>query len=131
MKQLKNTLLMVMVIMLSSCNSCKKGCTDSTASNYDSNAHKDDGSCIYKGSILFWEGTPACGYLTVTLVGQSSSYITNYYNTPPQNCVNLCGGYFNVPVGSYTYQVTSSNGCNIPGGTVTITKNSCSFQQLN
>ena len=33
------------VAMVSSCK--KKGCIDETATNYDSNAKKDDGSCVY------------------------------------------------------------------------------------
>jgi len=35
--------------------SCKKeGCTDSLAKNYDQEAKKDDNSCSYDASIIFW-----------------------------------------------------------------------------
>ena len=34
---------------------CKKeGCTDSTAANYSSDAKKDDGSCTYESTRVFW-----------------------------------------------------------------------------
>lgn len=39
------TILMSGFILIAACK--KKGCTDSTAINYDINAKKDDGSCVY------------------------------------------------------------------------------------
>ena len=41
--------LSVLALLLLVASSCKKteGCTDSTATNYDSNADKDNGSCTY------------------------------------------------------------------------------------
>jgi len=38
-----------------SLSACKKeGCTDSKASNHDKEAEKDDGSCVYDFSAVFW-----------------------------------------------------------------------------
>jgi len=34
--------------------SCKKGCNDATAANYDDKAKKNDGSCYYEAKISFW-----------------------------------------------------------------------------
>ena len=53
--------VLVGCVLLSS--SCKKGCTDETASNYDEKAKKDDGTCTYSiphvvsldDDILFFE----------------------------------------------------------------------------
>jgi hypothetical protein len=53
---MKNVNLKLSVLMLSALTlgavSCKKeGCTDSTATNYDSKAKKDDGSCTYAAAL--------------------------------------------------------------------------------
>lgn len=42
---LKQAMLILIVTGSYSCS--KKGCTDPTASNYDSNAHLDNGTCVY------------------------------------------------------------------------------------
>jgi hypothetical protein len=39
----------IAVMGLASCK--KEGCTDSTATNYDSTAKKDDGTCLYKDPV--------------------------------------------------------------------------------
>ena len=39
--------LFFLLAVFSATQSCKKGCTDPTASNYDPDAKKDNGSCYY------------------------------------------------------------------------------------
>jgi len=47
-----NTLLTLTVIVLLGFSSCKKkGCMDENASNYNPDAKKDDGSCVYSPTI--------------------------------------------------------------------------------
>lgn len=45
MKKFLFLLLLCMVTILTSCK--KEGCTDSTATNYDKDARKDNGTCIF------------------------------------------------------------------------------------
>jgi len=61
-------------IALSSCK--KEGCTDPTASNFDENAEKDDGSCISTGILPYvvpttYAFTDANGNSTVNYQGQT------------------------------------------------------------
>ncbi|MBL4625303.1 MAG: hypothetical protein JKY42_09225 [Flavobacteriales bacterium] len=48
MKRSNTVLLLITVVLILSIQSCKrKGCTDSKATNYNKEAKKDNGSCIY------------------------------------------------------------------------------------
>jgi hypothetical protein len=38
----------IFIVLLLILSSCKKGCTDSTAMNYNETVKKDNGTCIYK-----------------------------------------------------------------------------------
>ena len=42
----------ISIALLQSC--AKEGCTDVDAVNYDSYVDKNDGSCTYEGSVVFW-----------------------------------------------------------------------------
>ena len=59
MKFTKNTILLAtaMLFVLTGCK--KEGCTDSTATNYDADAKKDDGSCTYSTTTTPSYTTPA------------------------------------------------------------------------
>ena len=49
------TLFLCLVISALTLTNCgKKGCTDSDGENFCSDCKKDDGSCTYKGSLVFW-----------------------------------------------------------------------------
>ena len=90
--------------------SCKKkGCTDSTAVNYNNKAKKDNGSCIYKPFI--------------TVIGASDTTISvgTTYNDPGATATNKDGSSVSVTstgqvdastVGDYeiTYSASNDNG---------------------
>jgi hypothetical protein len=47
--------LIIFLLLGSVFTSCKKeGCTDSNAINYAADAKKDNGTCTYSGSTVFW-----------------------------------------------------------------------------
>jgi hypothetical protein len=124
MKKKLWTLVLCATTIFVGFNSCKK--TDSSTSSQQTPAKK--------GALLFWTNNPtilsSCGVLTVKLGNGQQANITGYYFVAPTNCVNLFGGYLYVDEGSYTYQVLSSYGCNINGGTVTVIGDQCNLARI-
>jgi hypothetical protein len=62
-------------------NCAKKGCMDSDATDYDSNAKKDDGSCTYGATVTFW------------------------YNQATSTSMTRPSGYLGYPISTMTYYV--------------------------
>ncbi|MBL7898430.1 MAG: hypothetical protein JNJ99_07835 [Crocinitomicaceae bacterium] len=115
MKQIK--ILLVGIILFGLSTSCKKeGCTDSTATNFDADAKKDDGSCIfpepdprdpYLGNYLvtdtlylFGSFSEAVTYtLQVTTGGTSADtiYLNNLWNDGSNYFAIMAGNNFTIP----------------------------------
>ena len=78
-------------VVLTSC--AKKGCTDSDATNYDSSATQNDGTCTFKAGVDMWFSTapnvvfPGCGsvtyYVNGALIGSSAG---NVYSISQPSC---------------------------------------------
>ena len=90
---MKKSVLLLSVVGLFALGSCKKkGCTDPTAINYDSEAEKDDGSCEDLQVPSTYVFTDADGNSTVSYGGQTArmdmlSEMTSYLKT-----ANTSGG---------------------------------------
>ena len=116
-------LILVLVVSsfgISTLSSCKKkGCMDSTATNFNSKAKKDDGSCLY---------TPF-----ISIIGNSDTTISvgTTYNDPGVIATNKDGSTITIStnnlvddslVGTYyvTYTATNSNGTSTSKRTVNV-----------
>jgi len=85
MKKIILSALVLTTLVSTSCK--KKGCIDIDATNYNSEAKKDDGTCTFSGNVTWWIGqTESIGitsngiselniYVNDTLVGKQGSNI--------------------------------------------------------
>jgi len=113
----KLSYLLILSIFVYGINSCKKkGCMDSSAANYNSEAKKDDGSCVY---------TPV-----ITLIGAADTTISaaTEWTDPGATAANFDGAIVQVQenstvdageVGNYTVTYTATNN----NGTTTVIRN--------
>ena len=70
------TVLTTAIFALLLTTSCKKeGCLDSEASNFDSEAKKDDGSCTFSGNVVFWIGESESVELVSSGVSDLNVYV--------------------------------------------------------
>lgn len=136
-------ILFASITVLSSCK--KEGCTDPLATNYSTEAKKDDSSCQYEGSVVFWNdqatanSAVAAGvtsfkyYIDGTLVGSQGADI--YFNGTDPSCGEQGLVTYNENLGSFktqavTYSVTDQNGTQLWGTTINLNANTCLKQQL-
>ena len=76
---MKKTIFTVMLITLGTMtlSSCRKeGCTDKTSVNYSSDAKKDDGTCKYEGSVVFYYDQT----MSETMQSGGSTSLTYYFD---------------------------------------------------
>ena len=71
------TCITLLVCVLTIFTSCKKeGCIDKDALNYDSKAKKDDGSCEFSASVVFWIDEEGQAFLD----DQNAFILTFFFN---------------------------------------------------
>jgi hypothetical protein len=146
MKKIKFLSVGLMIASATLFTSCQKeGCTDLDATNYSSKAKKNNGSCNYEGSVVFWYGQQVSSFLqdddaitlTYYLDGQvvGSSATSVFWSASPN-----CGQNGSVTVtkdlgGSkskaYTYSVKDQTGFEYWSGVVNVSANTCLAIELN
>jgi len=125
--------------------SCKKeGCTDLNAANYNNKAKKDNGSCTYEGSVVFWYDLSTSSLLETNGVTELTYILNNttigtlsastFWNEAPEcgseNVISVTYGIPNDVVLDYEYSVLDQNGNERFSGTVSIKKGDCVKTQL-
>ena len=101
-------LILITIALATIFTGCKKdiyGCTDSQAKNYDINANVNNNTCVYTGTVVFWQNTDQ-GKLTVTIDNQTK-YTTVYYPKGLPECSNNSCATFELTPGIYSYTVTN------------------------
>ncbi len=124
MKKLFSALLILSVIVL--LPSCKKeGCTSAAACNYDADAEKDDGTCINKGTVTFWQITSSGLEVTDVTINGSTTVITSEYPGIPACNASGCANFTLCP-GNYSYTAAEQfPGSTTWSGIITVTDEGC------
>ncbi|MBL4667852.1 MAG: hypothetical protein JKY30_01140 [Flavobacteriales bacterium] len=135
MKKVKQLLIAITIgffaITTTSCSK-EEGCTDITATNYDSEAGEDDGSCTFNGKVTFWQYSgDSFNTTTVTVNGTTKSITEDITTTSgPSECSTSGTAIFEFPTGTYTYTASESGTNNTWTSSFEITKNGCHKRRL-
>lgn len=130
MKKAITILSLLAVVSLSSCKKEEivKGCTNSSADNYNPDATNDDGSCEYTGSVIFWMSSGDYN-VDVTVNGATSTISSNYSSTP--ECGSSGCASFTLSSGTYSYHAEED--ALFPttwAGNITVPKGGCQTLKL-
>ena len=144
--KITNLLFVIVLIGTIAFTGCKKeqGCMDVDAFNYSDTAEEDDGSCTFKGSVLFWYGkttsdsliVDGATSLTITVDGSIiGSYATSVYFTGEPDCETASIVKVEKDLGtskskSYTYSVKDDTGFEYWSGSETFVANTCVAVEL-
>lgn len=146
MRKLKFFSILILLISGLTLTNCgKKGCTDGDAKNFCDKCKRDDGTCTFEGSIVFWYNqstssfligdgaTSLTYYVNGAVVGSSATSV--YYGSAP-NCGQNASITVTKDLGkdkskSYTYSVKDQTGFEYYTGTVTFKANTCTSYELN
>ncbi|MBU2019706.1 MAG: hypothetical protein KJ941_08680, partial [Bacteroidetes bacterium] len=90
-------LIGLVLVVFSACK--KKGCTDASAKNYNSKAKKEDQSCEYTSTIIFWYSQATRDVLEISYplrvrVGGKQAgliYSGNAFSAEPIDCIQIDG----------------------------------------
>jgi hypothetical protein len=109
----------------------KSGCDEVNACNYDADVKTNDGSCINKGEVTFWQDSSAIGHDIVVTINATEATSTAELQSAP-----LCGSSgcanFSLCPGSHNYTASEV----LPGtrtwtGNVTASEDACTVVLLD
>jgi hypothetical protein len=146
MKKFNSFYLLILLVAIVSFSSCKKeeGCTDPTATSYNSEAEVDNGSCQYEGEVVFWYGSSTSQglidfdsnsltfYVDGVVVGSTSSSV---FWTAAPNCgdnasITVTENLGNVKSRSLIYSVEDQDGYELWSDIVNFEANTCEAIEL-
>ncbi len=145
MKKINSILMVILFAVLLVNTGCKKeGCTDPDSINYDSEAKKDDGSCEYIASAVFWfnEATSdsllAYDVTSFTIfvddeeVGtlDVSDYLTGEPYCGQESAITVMKNLGSDKTRQSSYSVIDQDGYEILSGRVNFVANTCPAIQL-
>lgn len=137
-------IFMLSVVGLTLFSCAKPGCTDPSATNYNSAAKKNDGSCTYQTNLIFWQNQSAAEswaplgvtslkyYVNGTYVG--SSVATEYYPSQPSCSANgQASQVINLgqnTTGSVNVKITDQTGQSWYDEYITVDNSECNYYQF-
>jgi hypothetical protein len=145
MNTLKLIIIGLLIVGTASLSSCKKeGCTDSDGVNYIADAKKDDGSCQYEGSVVFWYGkdvaiglqndgaTSLIYYVNGDVIGSSavSIYWANQPSCGQNSSITVTRDLWNVKSLAYNFSIKDQRGKEYWSRVLNITANKCETIRL-
>lgn len=141
----KMNLLIAFIVFAITLQSCKQeGCMDQDSINYDADADKDDGSCEYEGSVVFWYKQATANALTNDGALALTYYIdgdvagsqaADVYWTGSPECGQTASITIKKSLGgvknkTYTYSIKDQTGHEYFTGTINFTANTCLATEL-
>lgn len=120
--------------------SCKKGCIDPEATNYNEAAKRSDNSCEYLGRAYFYSHYPdketidTCGNVTVVVNSKSLGEVTSFWTI--EDSIPYCSifddtslmnrqGIVYIDLAPGTYEYRAKDQCNTWVETFTLESKSC------
>ena len=139
--------LFVLAITSTGCKKEKvKGCKTSYATNFNSSAEEDNGSCTYEAKVIFWQTlTNAAGWSALGVTALSfyvdGQFIGSCAATEYNGSVPTCGGSGQASVTknlgtssskSYSWSIKDEDGYEWYSGSITLdASSSCTTQKFD
>ena len=134
--------------IISSCEKEIEGCTNLDATNYESEATTDDGSCTYTADVVFWFNQSTMNHLNTTgansvqlFVGTGLTFtwflpMTSYQTVAPEcgsnsaSSVTLTYSLITDEMQLFDYSLETDGGTILMGAIFSASPNNCSKVEL-